>query len=71
MIVLAHVGGVPLEETLASAGPALLVAFWMEWASLRARAARLLDRAFPRPVREGEVEGHQLGPLVGVVDDPV
>ena len=40
MIVLAHVGGVPLEETLASAGPALLVAFWVAWANLRARAAR-------------------------------
>src|SRR3954452_19650334 len=31
----------------------------------------LLDRAFPRPLRQGEVVGHQLGPLVGVVDDPV
>ena len=31
----------------------------------------LLDRAVPRPVRQGEVVGHQLGPLVGVVDDPV
>jgi hypothetical protein len=31
----------------------------------------LLDRAVPRPVRQGEVVGHQFGLLVGVVDDPV
>jgi hypothetical protein len=31
----------------------------------------LLDRAVPRPVRQGEVVGHQVGLLVGVVDDPV
>ena len=37
----------------------------------RAYGRRLLDRAVPRPVRQDEVVGHQLGPLVGVVDDPV
>jgi hypothetical protein len=35
--VLAHVGGFPIEETLATAGPALLVAFGVAWANLRAR----------------------------------
>jgi hypothetical protein len=38
--VLAHVGGFPIEETLASAGPALLVAFGAAWASFRARVRR-------------------------------
>jgi hypothetical protein len=38
--VIAHVGGIPLEETLASAGPALLVAFGAACANLRARMRR-------------------------------
>jgi hypothetical protein len=33
----AHMGGIPLEETLTSLGPALLVAFWAAWSQLRAR----------------------------------
>jgi hypothetical protein len=33
----AHVGGIPLEETLTSLGPALLVAFGVGWSQLRAR----------------------------------
>ena len=39
----AHIGGVPIEETLGSLGPALLVAFGVAWTRLRARlrAARL------------------------------
>jgi hypothetical protein len=34
---IAHIGGVPIEETLGSLGPALLVAFGVAWAQLRAR----------------------------------
>jgi hypothetical protein len=34
---IAHVGGIPIEETLASFGPPLLVAFGVAWAKLRAR----------------------------------
>ena len=34
---LAHVGGLPIEETLGSVGPALLVALGVAWAKLRAR----------------------------------
>jgi hypothetical protein len=34
---VAHVGGIPIEETLGSLGPALLVAFGVAWATLRAR----------------------------------
>ena len=33
----AHIGGIPIEETLAPFGPALLVAFGVAWAQLRAR----------------------------------
>jgi hypothetical protein len=36
----AHVGGLPIEETLASLGPALLVGFGALWAKLRARRVR-------------------------------
>jgi len=41
----AHIGGIPIEETLASVGPALLVAFGVAWAQLRARLRRLRFRA--------------------------
>jgi hypothetical protein len=33
----AHIGAIPIEETLASLGPALLVGFGVAWANLRAR----------------------------------
>jgi hypothetical protein len=33
----AHVGGIPIEETLASLSPALLVVLGVAWAQLRAR----------------------------------
>jgi hypothetical protein len=36
----AHIGGIPIEETLAPFGPALLVAFGVAWAQLRARLRR-------------------------------
>jgi hypothetical protein len=39
--VIGHVGGIPIEETLASAGPALLVALGVVWANLRARVHAL------------------------------
>jgi hypothetical protein len=42
---LAHVGGIPIEETLASLGPALLVAFGVAWANLRAGLRRARSRA--------------------------
>jgi hypothetical protein len=42
---LAHVAGVPVEETLASLGPALLVAFGVMGANLRARLRPLRSRA--------------------------
>jgi hypothetical protein len=42
---VAHVGGIPIEEALASLGPALLVAFGVAWANLRARLRRPRDNS--------------------------
>jgi hypothetical protein len=42
---LAHVGGIPVEETLGSLAPALLVGFAVAWANLRARLRRVRSRA--------------------------
>ena len=44
-VPIAHVGGIPVEETVASLGPALLVAFGVAWANLRARLRRVGSRA--------------------------
>ena len=46
---LAHVGGIPIEETLGSLGPALFVGFGVAWATLRARLLRVPSRAGSRP----------------------
>jgi hypothetical protein len=45
MVPLAHVAGLPIEETLASLGPALLVGFAAAWANLRARLRPVRSRA--------------------------
>jgi hypothetical protein len=37
---LGHVGGLPIEETLGSLGPAVLVGLGVAWARLRARLGR-------------------------------
>jgi hypothetical protein len=50
---LAHVGGVPIEETVASLGPALLIAVGVAWANLRARLRPLRPRATAHPAQEG------------------
>lgn len=42
---LAHIAGLPAEETLGSFGPALLVAVGVAWAQLRARLRRMRSRA--------------------------
>jgi hypothetical protein len=42
---LAHVGGIPIEETVGSCGPALLVAIGVASARLR---ARVKNRKRPR-----------------------
>jgi hypothetical protein len=42
---IAHVGGIPIEETLAAFGPPLLVAFGVASEQLRARLRRMRSRA--------------------------
>jgi hypothetical protein len=44
MIPVAHVGGVPIEETLGFYGPTLLLAFGAASATLRARWGRVRSR---------------------------
>jgi hypothetical protein len=44
-VPFAHVGGVPIEETLGSFVPALLVGFGVAWAQLRARLRGVRSRA--------------------------
>jgi hypothetical protein len=42
---LAHVGGIPIEETLGSFGPVLLVGLGVAWAQVRAGVRRVRSRA--------------------------
>jgi hypothetical protein len=51
-VPLAHVGGIPIEETLGSLGPALLLALGVAWANLRARLRRARSRQRARPPRK-------------------
>ena len=51
MSVLAHLGGFPIEETLASAGPALLLAFGVAWTNLRARIVKTTAKPNPERLR--------------------
>ena len=44
-VLFAHVAGIPIEETLGSLGPALLVAFGLASAQLRARLRPVRARA--------------------------
>jgi hypothetical protein len=56
MTVIAHVGGIPIEETLASFGPLLFVGFGVASAKLRARLRRVRSRASAHAARTGR--GH-------------
>ena len=49
----AHVGGIPIEETLGSLGPALCVGCGVAWATLRARLLRARSRVREYPARDG------------------
>ena len=63
---VAHIGGVPVEETLGSLGPALLVAFGVAWARLRARLRPARSRAGgpgEKPARRPAVSSHDRGPV--------
>jgi hypothetical protein len=48
MITFAHVGGIPIEETLGAFGPALLVGFGVAWTNVRARLRRARSRPSSR-----------------------
>jgi hypothetical protein len=48
-MTFAHVGGLPLEETLAASGPALLTALGAAAAQLRARRFRRHPAQAPSP----------------------
>jgi hypothetical protein len=52
MLPEAHVGGVPVEETLGMLGPAFLVAVGAAAASLRRRGGRLLEGTLRRHRRD-------------------
>ena len=57
-VPFAHVGGLPVEETLGAFGPALLVGFGVAWARLRAhlRSMRSNGRGLrPGPGREARL----------------
>jgi len=49
MIPLAHIAGMPVEETIASLGPALLLTFGAASATLRARLRRARSFASTMP----------------------
>ena len=51
MIPLAHIAGIPVEETLASLGPALLLTFGAASATLRVRLRRARSPPARCPIR--------------------
>jgi hypothetical protein len=50
---IAHVGGIPIEETLVSLGPALLAGLGVAWANLRSRLGRVRSRTRRCSTRHG------------------
>jgi hypothetical protein len=53
-VPFAHVGGLPIEETLGSFGPAVLLGLGVGWAKLRARLRRGgLSSQRSRPCKNG------------------
>jgi uncharacterized membrane protein len=44
-VTLAHIGGLPIEETLGLLGPALFVGLGVAWANLRAGLHRVRSLA--------------------------
>jgi hypothetical protein len=47
-VPVAHVGGIPIEETLGSLGPAVLAGLGVAWANLRSRLGRERARTSAR-----------------------
>jgi len=50
---IAHVGGIPIEETIGSFGPALVVGVGVAWATLRDRLRSREPARTAGPVRAG------------------
>lgn len=69
-IPVAHVGGVPIEETLGSLGPALLVVLGMVWAQLRARLRGLRSHATEPTARTTRKAGRHRTVRVGTERTP-
>jgi hypothetical protein len=61
-VPFAHLGALPIEETLGSFGPAFLVAVGVAWAQLRARLRRTRARAGAQAaVQEGDTHCKRTG----------
>ena len=54
---LAHVGGIPIEETVGPLGSALLIGFGVAWANIRARLRPAAGSSDAR-----RAEGHRTTP---------
>jgi hypothetical protein len=54
-VPFAHVGGLPVEETIASSGPALLVALGVAWAQLGVVPSEVRQSGCRGLVAEGAV----------------
>jgi hypothetical protein len=52
-VPLAHMGAIPIEETVGTLGPALLVGVGVTWANVRARLRRVRARASPDGTARG------------------
>jgi hypothetical protein len=64
----AHVGGVPIEETLASTGPALLSAAGVIAARLRARRPSTIRRSPAQEADQRPMRRRPAGPMVAKSD---
>jgi hypothetical protein len=61
--VIAHVGGIPIEETLASIMPALLLTFGAASATMRGRLLRARGEASRPRVQRPDGSGHDPQPI--------
>ena len=59
----AHVGGIPIEETVGSLGPVLLVGFGVAWAQVRARLRRRALAPARHAARDREGAHGATGPV--------
>jgi hypothetical protein len=60
---IAHVGGIPIEETLGYLGPALLAGLGVAWANLRSRLGRVRAHTSTHASRAGQRARSADGPV--------